>query len=370
LEAKALDSHTVEIKVDKPEPLLVTLMGIVAICSPNTPMDKLTRNPIGTGPYKFARWDAGAQIVLERFDGYWGKQPAVRKAIYIWRSEPAVRAAMVLIGEADFAPDIAVQDANRLDMDYSYFDAETIGIHIGGEWEPPLNDRRYRLALNYAVDRNAIRGSILSKDVLPVTQFVVPSVFGHNPDLKQWPYDPKKARQLLDEARKDGVPVDKEVTLLGRTGMYPGCEEVLEALMTMFKAVGLNVKIRMLELASFNRHREKPFPTNIGPYMFQTKHDNNRGDAAFTFYFFYHCKGKQSNICDKTVDDYIERALAASGEERRKLWQAAAKRYYEDIVTDVMLFHMVTYARVGKRINFKPSMATTSEIPLEQFTFK
>jgi peptide/nickel transport system substrate-binding protein len=69
LEAKALDSHTVEIKVDKPEPLLVTLMGIVAICSPNTPMDKLTRNPIGTGPYKFAKWDAGSQIVLERFDG-------------------------------------------------------------------------------------------------------------------------------------------------------------------------------------------------------------------------------------------------------------------------------------------------------------
>jgi len=84
-----------------------------------------------------------------------------------------------------------------------------------------LNDRRVRLALNYAVDRNAIRGSILSKDVVPATQMVVPSTFGYNPDLKVWPYDPKKARQLLDEARKDGVPVDKEILLVDRIGLYP-----------------------------------------------------------------------------------------------------------------------------------------------------
>ena len=218
MEGKALDSHTLEIKTDKPEPLLPTLMGILAICSPNTPLDKLTRNPIGTGPYKFVKWDAGTQIVLERFDGYWGKQPQVKKAIYVWRSESSVRAAMVVIGEADLAPDIARQDANRPDMDYSYLNSETTYLRIGGAWEPPLNDRRVRMALNYAVDRDAIRGSILSKDVIPATQMIVPSIFGYNPDLKVWPYDPQKARQLLDEARKDGVPVDKEILLVGRIG--------------------------------------------------------------------------------------------------------------------------------------------------------
>ncbi len=117
LQARAVDNYTVEIKVNKPEPLMMTLISVLSICSPNTPFDKLTREPIGTGPYKFVRWDSGVQIVLERFDGYWGKQPQVKKATYVWRSESAVQAAMVAIGEADLAMLIAPQDATRPDLD-------------------------------------------------------------------------------------------------------------------------------------------------------------------------------------------------------------------------------------------------------------
>ncbi len=370
MEGKPLDSHTVEIKTDKVEPLLLTLIGFLAICSPNTPSDKSTRQPIGTGPYKFVKWDAGTQIVLERFDGYWGKQPQVKKGIYVWRSESAVRAAMVEIGEADLATNITAQDAKRPDLDYSYLNSETTSLRIGGVWEPPLNDRRVRMALNYAVDRDAIRGSILSKDVIPATQMIVPSISGHNPDLKVWPYDPEKAKKLLDEARKDGVPVDKEILLVGRTGYYPGGQELMEALMTMYKAIGLNVKLRMYEKAVFERYRYKPFPTNVGPYIMQNSHDNNFGDAVFTAFLHHHCKGDASSTCDKKVDELIEKAQISMGEERRTLWRAAFKRIQEDIIPNVMLFHMVGYSRVGKRINFKPSIATNSEVQLAKITIK
>jgi peptide/nickel transport system substrate-binding protein len=370
MEGKALDSYTLEVKTDKPAPLLPTLMEIMTICSPNTPLDKWTRNPIGTGPYKFVKWDAGTQIIFERFDGYWGQQPQVKKAIYIWRNESSVRAAMLEIGEADLTPDIAQGNANRPDMDYSYLNSNTSYLRIGGEWEPPLNDRRVRMALNYAVDRNALRGSILSKDVVPATQLVIPSTLGYNANLKVWPYDPQKAKQLLDEARKDGVPVDKEITLVDRNGQYPGGEELIEAVMTMYKAVGLNVKLRMFEKGAMRTYENKPYPTNVGPYIVHKTHDNNTGDAVFTVFFKYHCNGVQSAMCDKTVDDLIEKAQAATGENRRNLWQAAFKRIQEEIIPDVILYHMVAYARVGKRINYRPSTMTLNEIPLEQITFR
>jgi peptide/nickel transport system substrate-binding protein len=368
LEGKALDSHTLELKTDKPEPLLLTLMGFLPMCSPATPLDKLTRNPIGTGPYKFAKWDAATQIVLERFDGYWGKQPQVKKGIYIWRGESSVRAAMVAIGEADLVPDIAVQDANRPDMDVSYLNSETTQLRFGGAWEPPLNDRRVRMALNYAIDRDAIRGSILSKDVVPATQVVVPSTFGHNPDLKVWPYDPKKAKQLLDEARKDGVPVDKEIVLVGRMGWYPGSNELMEAVLTMYRAVGLNVTLKMMEVGVHLTYGRKPYPSGL--YVFQKSHDNDKGDAGFSVYYNYHCNGNYSVMCDKTVDDLIEKAQVATGEQRRNLWRTAFKRIHEEIIPDAMLFHLVAYTRIGRRINFKPSIATINEIPLEQITFR
>jgi peptide/nickel transport system substrate-binding protein len=369
IDGKPLDSQTLEIRTGKPEPLLPTLMALLPICSPNTPPDKLTRNPVGTGPYKFVKWDAGTQIVLERFDGYWGKQPPAKKAIYLWRTEPSVRATMVLIGEADLTPDIANQDANRPDMDFSYLNSNSAYLRIGGEWEPPLNDKRVRMAFCYAVDRNAMRGTILSKDVVLATHMIEPGIFGYNPEVKLWPYDPQKAKQLLAEARKDGVPVDKEILLMNRE-TYPGGEEVMEAVMTMYKAVGLNVKLKMLEKGAMAPYENRPFPKNVGPYIVHKTHDNNKGDAVFTAYFKYHCKGVQSSTCDKEVDDLIEKAQAATGEQRRNLWRAAFKRIHEELIPDVTLFHLVAYARVGKRINFKPSAATMNEIPLEQITFK
>jgi peptide/nickel transport system substrate-binding protein len=137
MEGKALDSHTVEVRLDKPEPLLPTLMSVLPICSPHTPLEKWIRNPVGTGPYRLVKWEAGSQIVLERFDGYWGKQPQVKKAVYVWRTESSVRASMIAIGEADLAPDIAKQDATRPDMDHSYLDSETSFFRIGGPGSRP-----------------------------------------------------------------------------------------------------------------------------------------------------------------------------------------------------------------------------------------
>jgi peptide/nickel transport system substrate-binding protein len=369
MEPKALDSHTVEIKTDIPIPILPTLMGTLTMCSPNTPLKKLTRHPIGTGPYKFVKWAPGMQINTERFDGYWGKQPQVKKVTYIWRTESAVRAAMVAIGEADLAPNIAVQDATRPDLDYSFYNSETTFQRIGA-WEPPLNDRRVRMALNLAVDRKAMQGSIYSKDVVPATQIVVPTISGHNPDLKVWPYDPEKARKLLDDARKDGVPVDKQIYLMGRNNIHPAASEELEALASFFKAIGLNVKVKMMEVGVYIPYRDKPYPKDAGPFLLQNMHDNNKGDPVFTVFAKYHCDGKSGGLCDKKLDAMIEKATVTSGEERKKLWQAVFTRIGDENISDVPLFHMVGYTRVGKRINYKPSIETNSQVHVQKITFK
>jgi peptide/nickel transport system substrate-binding protein len=372
MEGKALDSHTVEIKLDKPNPVLLPSLSWLVMCSPNTPPEKPTRTPIGTGPYKFVKWDAGTQIVLERFDGYWGKQPQAKKAVFLWRNESSVRAAMVLIGEADVTPTISLEDANHPDMDQSYLDSETSYVRIGSDIQDPLiNDRRVRMAMNYAIDRNAIKGSILSKDVIPATQLYVPGTFGHDPNMKVWPYDPQKAKQLIDEARKDGVPVDKEIQLVARIAHFPGSTELAEALTNMYRAVGLNVKMKAYEYGVYNKMRAIPSPPNIGPFVVLQKHDNSSGDVVVTMLGAFHCKSSTRGMCDKATDELIEKAQVATGEERRTLWYAAAKRIYQEIVPVAPLFHMVAYARVAKRITFKkPTMAMVYEIPLEDITFK
>ena len=366
---KAVGEHTLEISANKPVPILPTRMGVVSISSPNTPTDKLVLNPIGTGPYKFVKWTPGQEIILERFDGYWGKKPEVEGARYVWRTESAVRAAMVKVGEADIAPNIAVQDATEPEMDFSYPNSETTRLRIDVT-KAPLNDKRVRQALNHAIDREALRGTVLSKDVEHATQIVVPSINGHNPKIKVVPYDLAKAQKLLAAAKADGVPVDKEIEIVGRINIYPNATETMEAMMAMLQQAGFKVKLRMLEVGEWLDILTKPYAENRPPVLLQAQHDNNNGDAVFSVFNKYACKGAQGTTCDKKLDTLIDKASTLSGDERRKTWQEVFRIINEDMVADVWMYHMVGYSRVGKRINFKPSISTNSELHLEDMTFK
>jgi peptide/nickel transport system substrate-binding protein len=371
LTPKVIDATTLEISANEPVPILPTQLGTLPIVSPNQPRDRLTNTPVGTGPYVLTRWDTGSEIVLTRNENYWGPQPQAASAKFVWRGESSVRASMVKIGEADFAPNIAVQDATDPVMDISYLNAETTWLKIDVE-VPPLNDIRVRRALNYAVDRNALHGTIFPKAAVPATQLVIPAVAGHNHDLdkKVWPYDPEKAKQLLAEAKNDGAPVDTEIMIHGRTNFYPNNQEAMEAVAAMFTAVGLNVKLEMLDRAVWNEINRKPHADGRKPNLVDSQHDNDKGDAVFTFDPRYGCNGISSTTCWPEVDEMVKRASALSGDERVKLWQELFRIVYEEKVPDVYLFHMVGYSRVGSRIDFKPSVATNSEVQIAEIKFK
>lgn len=366
---EAVDEHTIDVTTSPPQPILPTLMGTMTIVSPNEPKGELTRDPQGTGPYVFASWEPGRQVLLERFEEYWGEQPEVERVTYVFRSESAVRAAMVETGEADISPNIAVQDATNPDTDFSYLNSETSSLRIAHEI-PPLDDIRVRRALNLGIDREAFIGTILSEDVVPSTQLVVPSINGHNPDLEVWPYDPAEAKRLLDEARADGVPVDDEITLIGRLEIYPNGTEHMEALMAMYQELGLNVRLQMVEVAQWVDLATKPYAADRSPMLIQTMHDNNNGDAVFTVFYKYHSDGGQSDTSNPDLDQIIEQASAATDDKRQKLWQEAFRMIHEDIIPEVELFHMVGYTRVNPRIEFEPDLSTNSELQVAKVRFK
>jgi len=87
MEGKALDNHAVELKTDIPQPLLPTLMGTLTPLFAQIPLQTQKIRIPSALVRIIVKWDAGMQIVLERFDGYWGKKPEVTKAIYVWRTE-------------------------------------------------------------------------------------------------------------------------------------------------------------------------------------------------------------------------------------------------------------------------------------------
>jgi len=323
---------------------------------------------VGTGPYKMVSRDA-SEVILERNPDYWGPKPAVERARFIWRSESSVRASMVAIGEADIAPNIAVQEATKPDTDYPYLNSEATRLRFELDI-PPQNDLRIRKALNYALDRNAMKGTVFSKDAIIATHIFEPNIQGHNNDLKPWPYDPQKAKQLIAEAKAAGVPVDREMVLVCRSQQWPGAQEGMETAASYFKAVGFNVKIRCLEPKEHTDMNTKPFSTSRGPILFQDQHDNANGDPGFSSVTKYGCEGVQSTLCDQKLDKLFDEASSlASGPQRVAAWEKAFAYLYTEVVPDALLFNMVGYARVNKRINFKPTIESNTSVELSKVTF-
>jgi peptide/nickel transport system substrate-binding protein len=254
-------------------------------------------------------------------------------------------------------------------MDFSYFNSETSSFRIDVN-TPPLDDLRVREALNLAVDRDAMIGTIFSEDVVKATQMVVPSINGHNPKLEPYPYDPEQAKALLAEAAADGVPVDDEITIIGRLEIYPNATEHAEAVMAMLSDAGFNVKLNMLEVAEWVDTYTKPYAEDRPPQLVQTQHDNNNGDAVFTVFFKYHSDGAQSVLSDPELDALIEKATVSTGDVRRETWQEAFRMVHEDLIADMMMFHMVGYTRVGPRVDFTPDISTNSELQIAKVKFK
>ena len=363
-----VDDHTIDVTAEPAQPILPLLLSLVTIVPSETPVE-FVRDPVGTGPYKLASWAPGQSIVLERRDDYWGEAPAVEKATYVFRTDPAVAAAMVAQGEADLAPSIAAVDATNPETDVSYLNSETLYLRLDSAIDP-ISDIRVRQALNMAIDRDAFIGTLLPEGVVSAVAMVPPTTLGWNPDVQQYPYDPDKAKELLEAAKAEGIPVDTPLYLIGRSNLFPGVVEVIEAMQQMLQDVGFTVEVQMVEVAQQEELYSKPYKEGRPPQMLAVQHDNSRGDPVFSMYFKYASDGRQSGIADPKVDELITTATAATGEERTAAWQEVFAYLHDEVVPDVLLFHMVSFARVGDKITFTPTIATNSQLELADIAFK
>ncbi|MFN7124865.1 MAG: ABC transporter substrate-binding protein [Allorhizobium sp.] len=363
-----VDDYTVDFKADPVQPILPLLLTLVTMVPEETPLE-FVREPVGTGPYKLTNWTPGQQIVLTSRDDYWGAKPEVTEATYLFRADPAVRAAMVQAGEADLSPSISQVEATNPATDFSYLDSETVYLRVDHNIEP-LNDVRIRRALNLAVDRQAFLGTLLPDSALLATAIVPPPTLGWNPDVKVPAYDPEAAKKLIEEAKADGVKVDTPITIIARSANFPNVTEIMEAIQQQLQEVGFTVELKFVEVAEHEQYYSKPFAEGRGPQLVAAMHDNSKGDPSFSMFFKYATEGTQSGFSDPKVDDLIKRASAAVGEERAKLWSEAIAYLHDEVVADVLLFHMVGFSRVSERLDFKPTMATNSMLQLSEIKIK
>jgi len=211
-DVEVLDDLTFRIITKQPYPLVLDRLYNLYIYDPvstrQNGFESLAENPMGSGPYKFVKWTRGSELLMTRNPGYWKKGVASIENIKIRIiPEPSTRLAELLNGGIHFTtlPSDMV-DALRKSDKVEPFIADTAEVNfwqfdsVGRASKTPLTDRRVRRAIWHAIDRNAIVKHVLQDLGTVVDSPVNPLMFGFDPDVKGYEYNPEKAKALLKEA--------------------------------------------------------------------------------------------------------------------------------------------------------------------------
>lgn len=366
LDVKAVNDTTLQVTTQEADPILPLRLSFLEVVPAETSDTEKVREPIGTGPYQLEQWDAGQKITLARFDGYWGEKPAYAKAEYQWRAESSVRAAMITSGEADIATGLSPED-NIGDLGVSYPNNETVALRMHSD-QAPFNDIRIRQAVNYAIDKEGIVASLYGGRDKVAAQLVPSGVVGHNESLQAWPFDLEKAKQLVAEAKADGVDTSAQIDMVVRSAQFPKIEELGQVLQEQLTQAGLNVKLQMLETSQHLTYQVRPFAKSDGALMLMTQHGNQAGDAAFTVDQYMLTDGAQSAFGTPELDALIKKADAATGEDRQKAFEEVFSYQNDKVVQFAHIAHQTGMIGKAAGVNYEPNSSTGDELRLAEMT--
>lgn len=287
-EVNVIDEHTVEIKTAQPfAPLIAHLShSVTSILNKKAVTeagdDYGTLVAVGTGPYIFESWVQGSHLTLVKNKDYWKGEPKADRITFRFIPENSVRAIEVETGGVDIAYDLDPVDVKRLQgnskvklSQYDSFSTTYIGMNAT---KPPFDNPLVRKAINHAVDKEAAIDVIYSGQAIANAGPIGPRVWGYNPNLKPYEYDPALAKALLAEA---GYPNGFKTTIWTNENALR--IQVAELFQADLAQVGIDVEIKVLPWATYLEE------TGKGNHdMFILGWSTVTGDADYGLYALFH----------------------------------------------------------------------------------
>jgi oligopeptide transport system substrate-binding protein len=344
---KAVGRYTLQMVLEEPLAPSLAILGLAnATVVPQEEVERLgelfSRFPVGTGPFKFGRWEPDQEIVLEANDHYYEGRPfldGVAFKIVVGHKLEETFAEFLQGNLEETTIPSGKIDEVRADPQYwrySRVHSPTFGLlYLGFNTQlKPFDDRRVRQAFNYAVDKEAIVREIARMGNMPATGALPPGILGYDPYLfglpppgKGYSFDPAKAKQLLTEAGyPDGAGFP--VVQLWSADHAESTKAELAAYQRYLAELGVQVEIRfaldwptykkMLEQGQLPMFRlvwyaDIPDPDNMLSPLLHSTSPTNR--------MFYH---------NPVVDKLLEQARGALDDAQR----IALYREVEHLVMD------------------------------------
>lgn len=330
----------------------------------------------GTGPFKVVSWERDQEIVVERFDDYFGTPAKLQTVVYTIIPEAASRVIALETGEVDVIDKPTDEDLARLEADTEDFTVlrkPTISQRLFrfGCNDPIISNTKVRQAIVYAIDRQAIIDALFTGSAYPSTAPLAPVTFGYS-NLGEIEQDLELAKSLLAEA---GYP-DGFDTKIVTTERYQNGIELAEIISQQLAEIGINAEIEVWEWsalsASWNGITADEFDQPIfimgaGPSMrdadgglrgLYTTSETGLNDRNYGFY---------SNA---EVDALIEQGMQETDQQKRvEIYKEAMEILYREDPVAFWLFDMYGLAITSSKVE-GVTLSPISTITFENATVK
>jgi len=303
---KIIDDYTVDITPTQTNMRLVQQLvhSQFSIIAPGTsPEDKL----VGTGPFIFEEYEPEEYISVVRNPDYWGEKAMLERITFRFIPDRETRVMALEAGDVDIIIRVPMESVDRirntpgLKVLISDVGAYTsISANISGEESDILTDRRIRLAIAHALDRDAIVEHVWAENAATNQTIIPPNVLGEHKSLIQgFTYDVEKAQALLEEAGwktgSDGVRVKdgRRLSLVFVSG-FPSADvhrPVPEIVQAQLADIGIEVEI--VEIADTGSYHGR-LKEGKGDLWIETGNQNN-ADPTFLPYLLHHTDGYYSS---------------------------------------------------------------------------
>ncbi len=291
-----IDGNTITGDVLEFEPTLFKWMAfLTGYILPKAYFEKVgaegfEKAPIGSGPYKVDAFERNAFLRLKAHAGYWGGKPAFDTVVFKFVTDPTSRVAEMESGGSDLTFEIPYEEFDRLKGKPGLVGqtkpVSDIAMIFLTDIDPML-DRNVRLAANHAIDKKAIVERLLKGYGVPISTLEAPGYAAFDPSIKV-AYDPALAKSLL---AKSGYSPEKPVkfTIQTTRGFKPKDYEMIQAIVGMWRKVGIDATIEVYEIAIVERigplWGEKDEAKRIAGYKAVDKYIAEEGEVIPLFQY-------------------------------------------------------------------------------------
>jgi len=333
--AEAIDEYTVVAHMNAWDSLFPTALARTCFITSKVAFDTqgedyLRQHPVGTGPFMLESWEHDVSVNLVKFADYWRGEPrldGVKMVVYtnLQVAAAALEAGeldILEVGQFDLAVDLEGKEGIIVDTAALTGTGYTICYNAMDE-DDPFYDIRVRQAVSYAIDSKAISEAVTKGYYFDSTQWAKSTDPVYSPDVTGFPYDPVKAKELLEEAGfGDGFTT--RITLeVG--GMEDGAQIIAEQL----AAVSITVELNMVERANYKAY--------IGDWeygMLLHPMGTSNGQASQLAANFIQgldfALGVDTFLHTDEVNAMINEAVAADEETSNQLFQEVAYKAFEE----------------------------------------